>query len=238
MNGIDLNRLNGSIKSLRTEELCLPRGLNQAEIERLLSIVKNHYSLHRGEHVFHKGDKSNSIFAVKSGVVKSYMPTDAGEEHVLGFHLSRELFGFDAFGESEFPYAAVALETAEVCELPISRLDELCRELTGLREVMHELIGKEIASEHMMLLMLGKKSAETRLASFLFNLSRRMADRGYSPKEFELKMSRRDIGNYLGLAEETVSRLFTRLQDEKVITAARRHIHIDDMAKLQKIAEI
>jgi CRP/FNR family transcriptional regulator len=232
---LELTTLRTSLKSYKPEELCLPLDLPEQDMLQLSKIVKRHHLMQPGEHLYHVGDPGRAIYAVRSGSIKTYIPTNNGDEQVLGFHLPRELLGFEAFSHEMYNSAAVALETSDVCELPFEQLEKLCDDMPGLRHQMHRLIGREIFNDHTLLLLLGKKHGEERLASFLLNLSERLHSRGFSAKEFNLTMSRRDIGNYLGLAEETVSRLFTRFQDDGMIKVERKHLTIKDMDRLHSL---
>lgn len=234
---VDISNLKSSLRQYKPEELCLPLDLPEQDLMQLSKIVKKHFLLQPGEHLFNIGEPGRAIFAVRSGTIKTYMPTNDGDEQVLGFHLPRELFGFEAFSHEKYNSAAVALETSDVCELPFDSLENLCHDMPGLSEQMHKLIGKEIFNDHTMLLLLGKKHGEERLASFVLSLSRRLHSRGFSENEFNLTMSRRDIGNYLGLAEETVSRLFTRFQEEGLIKVDRKHLAIVNIERLHKFIE-
>jgi CRP/FNR family transcriptional regulator len=154
----------------------------------------------------------------------------------MGFHLPGELFGLDGLETDIHTCSAIALETTSLCELPLNQLDNLCSSIPGLSHQMHRLIGKEVTTEHEMLFLLGKKDAEERLSSFLISISNRLSQRGFSATEFNLSMSRQDIGNYLGLALETVSRQFTHFQEQGIIDVERRHITINDMVRLKEVA--
>ena len=235
---IELSNLKVSCHACTLAELCLPRGLDETEIERLDGIVERHRPLPRGEHLFRMGDSFRSLYAMRSGSIKTYTSTEDGNEQILGFHLPGELLGLDGLEKESHACAAVALESAAVCELPFTRLEELCRILPGLQRQMMRLIGKEVVTEHAMLLLLGKKNAEERLASLLLSLSARFKQRGFSEREFNLSMSRQDIANYLGLTVETVSRLFTRFQGDDLLSVQRRHIRIQDMDRLRSMAGI
>jgi CRP/FNR family transcriptional regulator len=236
-NVINITNLRTSLKDHKAQELCLPLDLPEEDLQRLGSIVKKHYLLQPGEHLYNIGDPGKAIYAVRSGTIKTYIPTDQGDEQVLGFYLPRELLGFEALGHDSFSSAAMAVETSDVCELPFESLEKLYGQVKGLREQIDRLIGREFCNDHTMLLLLGKRHGEERLASFLLSISRRLQNRGFSPKEFNLTMSRRDIGNYLGLAEETVSRLFTRFQEEGVVRVERKHLTIHDLDKLEAMVE-
>ena len=158
-----------------------------------------------------------------------------GDEQIVGFHLPGELLGLDGFADDTYTCNAVALETSSVCELPLDQLEMLCHQLPGLQKQMRRIMGKEVSNDHKLLLLLGKMTAEERLASFLLSLSRRMEERHWKENEFNLSMPRQDIANYLGMAVETVSRLFATFQSEKIIDVDRRHITILDMQRLKVI---
>jgi len=206
-------------------ELCMPHGMGSDEVSKLDEIMKRQQPYQPGQH------------AVRSGAVKTYSITEDGDEQVLGFGLPGELVGFDGLAGNHYASTCVALETTSICELPFNRLEELCHILPGLQKQMFRLVGKEIASDHHMLMMLGQRSAEERLASFLLSLSIRYKNRHLSASEFYLPMSRQDIGNYLGLAIETVSRLFAHFQEEKLLTVNRKQIKILDHAKLKAMVD-
>ncbi len=233
---VDLRRLKVSCKDCSLAELCLPRGLDATETDRLDSIVHRRRALRRGEHLFRVGDHLQSLYAVRFGSIKTYIPTEDGSEQILGFHMPGELISLDALGGGSHACAAVALETVGLCELPIFRFEELCHVLPSLQRQMMRLIGKEVAGDHAMLLLLGKTSAVKRLATFLLDVSLRLERRGFSAREFNLSMPRVDIANYLGLARETVSRLLTRFQDDGLLIINRRRVHIHDMDGIKTLA--
>ena len=217
--------------------LCLPHGMLEEEIEQLDNLLSRQKPYQPGQHLFRAGDTSTSVFAVRSGAFKSYCITEDGDEQVLGFTLPGELVGLDGLGGERYASTSVALETSSVCELHLNQLEELCHELPGLQKQMMHLVGKEIASDQQMLMLLGKRNAEERLASLLLSLSARYKRRGLSANEFNLPMSRQDIGNYLGLAIETVSRLFAHFQEDELLTVNRKQIRIVDHAKLESMVE-
>ncbi|MFQ5937990.1 MAG: fumarate/nitrate reduction transcriptional regulator Fnr [Acidiferrobacterales bacterium] len=219
-------------------ELCLPRGLNQSEVEQLNRIIRRRRPVPRGDYVFQVGDPSQSLYAVHSGCVKTCTPTSDGHEQILGFHLPGELVGLDALESDNHLCGAIAMETVHVCELPLAQLEEMCHRLPGLPHRILRLIGREVAAKHAMLLLLGKRSAEERLATFLLNLASRFKQRGFAEKEFNLSMPRDDIANYLGLARETVSRLLTRFQLEGLLSVQHRRVHIRNMNRLQALSGV
>lgn len=215
--------------------LCLPLGLTPEDVERLDTIVRRNRPLHRGDYLFQHGDRFRSLFVVKTGSIKTYAPSPEGGEQVLGFHLPGEIIGLDAIENNAHSCSAKVLETTAFCEVPFSRFEELSVTIPSLQHQMYRLLSKEIAQETEMLLLLGKKSAEDRLATFLLSLSQRLQKRGLSPTDFYLSMSRHEIGNYLGLAVETVSRLFTRFQEEGLLRVDRKHIEFLDTSGLEAI---
>lgn len=206
--------------------LCLPMGLEPDDVERLDDIVKRNRPLHRGDHLFREGDGFNSLFVVKTGSVKTYAPSEDGSEQVLGFHLPGELIGLDAIENDSHHCSAKVLETSAICEIPFHQLEELSARIPSLQHQMFRLLSREIGHDEDMLSLLGKRTAEERFAAFLISLSERFRRRGLSASDFFLSMSRHEIGSYLGLAVETVSRLFTRFQDEGLLKVERKHIQL------------
>jgi CRP/FNR family transcriptional regulator len=206
--------------------LCLPRGMSSDDVDALDQIVKRQQPYQPRQHIFRAGDPCNALFAVRSGALKSYCTTEDGDEQVLGFTLPGELVGLDGLHNGAYASSAIVLETASVCELPYDRLEALCYSLPGLnRQLMR------------MLLLLGKRTAEERLAAFLLSLSSRYKSRGLSAAAFNLPMSRQDIGNYLGLAIETVSRLFAHFQKDELLTVNRRQIVLVGISRLRAMVE-
>ena len=187
---VNFKAIKTSCQACSLSELCLPRGLEGKELERLDEIVQRKKPVKKGEFLFHVGQPFQSLYAVRSGSTKVFLPTSSGEEQIVGFHMPGEILGLDAMGQNTHTCSAVALETTTVCELPYNMMQDLCHEIPGLQNQFMSLISKEITGEHEMLLMLGKKAAEVRLAAFLLNLSCRFKARGFSSKEFNLSMSR------------------------------------------------
>ncbi len=232
----DLPRLRIACRECTLFQLCLPLGVSEADLDLLENIIKRRRPVQRGEYLFQMGEPFESIFAVRSGSVKTYTLTEDGREQVTGFHLPGELVGLDAIGGGRHACTAKALETTSVCELPYNQLEELWSRIPSLPRQLVRIMSKEVLHDQTLMTLLGKKSAEERLASYLLSLSTRLGQRGFSSHEFNLSMSRNDIGNYLGLAVETVSRVFTRFQDEKVLTVQRRNVRIHDLTALRRIS--
>jgi len=216
--------------------MCLPLALEADELETLDSIVKRGRPLKKGEMLFRQGDPFNSLYALRSGAVKTYNLSDGGEEQITGFHLASELIGLSGMDSQVYPLSAVALETTSVCEIPFERLDDLTATMPQLRKQLMRLMSREIRDDQQMMLLLSRKTADERIATLLINLSARFRARGYSAKSFRLAMSRNEIGNYLGLAVETVSRVFTRFQQQGLIAADGRQVEILDHTQLCALA--
>ena len=216
--------------------LCLPLSLNLEDMDALDEIVKRGRPLKKGEFLFRQGDAFSSVFAVRSGALKTFSLSDAGEEQIVGFHLPSELVGLSGMDLDRYPVSAQALETTSVCEIPFERLDELALQLPQLRRQLMRVMSREIRDEQQMMLLLSKKTADERIATFLVNLSSRFRARGFSANQFRLSMSRNEMGNYLGLAVETVSRVFTRFQQNNLLVADGKEVHILDHIELCALA--
>lgn len=233
---ISFETIRVACKNCTLSQLCLPMGMSAEDVDRLDSIVKRSRPLHRGDHLFRSGERFRSLYVVKTGSVKTYTPSEEGGEQVLGFHLPGEIIGLDAIDQDAHACSAKVLETSAICEVPFQRFEELAAAIPSLQHSMYRLLSKEIGHDAEMLLLLGKKNAEERLAAFLVSMSQRLSKRGLSPTDFYLSMSRHEIGNYLGLAVETVSRLFTRFQDEGLVRVDRKHVELLDLASIEQIA--
>ncbi len=232
---INLKQLKVACKDCRLGEICLPRGLDKTEMEKLDDIVDRGRPLSRGEVLYHQGDKLNSLYAVHSGSLRSYTVTQDGTEQTLGFYLPGELVGLDGLENSSHSCTTEALETTSICALPFNNLQSLCAQLPSLQFQMMRLLGKELSNDHDVLLLLGTRSAEERLAAFLLSLSKRFSERGFSATEFNLSMSRHDISNFLGVAVETISRQFSNFDKEGILLVRHRNVKVLDMEKLEQI---
>jgi CRP/FNR family transcriptional regulator len=205
------------------------------DIEKLDKIIQRTRPIQAGEHLYRSGDHFKSLYAVRSGSIKTYLIDDEGVEQVTAFYLPGEVLGFDGIANSIHSCNVVALETSSVCEMPFERLEELTLVIPGLQHHFFQLMGKQIETDHQMMLTLSKKNAEGRIATLLLGLSRRYGRRNLSRTALRLPMSRMDIGNFLGLTIETVSRTFSRLHKDAVISVDGREIVIKDPEKLEHI---
>lgn len=216
--------------------LCLPLGLEGADTSLLDSIVKRKVEFRRGELLFRPGKRFDYIYAIRSGSVKSYVSTEDGRTQITGFHIAGDLLGLSALAAREYTCEAKALEATSVCMVEAVRFETLARETPSLQYQMLTIMSKQIRRDEELMLLLGKRTAEEKLAAYLIGLSRRYAGRNFNPAEFHLSMSRGDIGNYLGIAEETVCRIMKRFRDKKLITTNRRQMRLNDIARLSAIA--
>ena len=214
-------------------EACLSQGMDKRELVELHVLVEHVGPLHSGDHVFRKGDPFEAIAAVRAGTVKTYVVDTEGREHVLGFYLPGEVIGLDAIDGEHYPCNAVALDTVALCRFSFPRMAELAARVPGLQQQLFRLLSRDIGTA---LRLAGDWSADRRLAAFLLGLSRRLASRGFSPRRFQLTMARTDIGNYLRLAPETVSRVLKRFHDDGLVTVERREVELSDIARLEALA--
>jgi CRP/FNR family transcriptional regulator len=232
---VTFDRLKVSCGQCNLNELCFPHGMNPEDMSKLDSVVEQRKPLHKNDHLYREGDASHAMYAVRSGSIKTLVESPNGDEQIVGFHLPGELLGLDGFMDGSHTCTAIALETTSVCAMPLPKLEGLCTTLPGLQHQMQRIMGKEVTEEHLMLLMLGKMSAEEKIATFLLSISRRMEERHWKATEFVLSMPRQDIANYLGLAVETVSRLFAQYQEAGIIKVDRRRISILQLQRLKEI---
>ncbi len=189
----------------------------------------------RRDALFHSGDRFTALYAIRTGVFKTRVTTDDGRDQVTGFQMAGEIVGFDGIENNRHTCDAVALEDAEVCVMPFDRVEELSREVPSLQRHVHQIMSREIVREHGVMLLLGSMRAEERLAAFLLNLVQRLHARGFSKSELVLRMTREEIGSYLGLKLETVSRTLSRFVDEGIVGVKQRHIRIIDSGALERI---
>jgi CRP/FNR family transcriptional regulator len=195
---------NNRCSSCHVKDLCLPRGLAAAELDRLDGLMFGRRMVREGQQLYAEGERFQFLFAVRSGTFKSTLALPDGREQVTGFHMAGELMGLDGLANGDHASAATALEDAEICAIPYLRLSELAAANPGLQQVVSRLMSREIVREHGLMALLGSMNADERVAVFLLNISRRMKARGYSPHEFHLRMTRAEIGSYLGMKVETV----------------------------------
>jgi CRP/FNR family transcriptional regulator len=204
-------------------------------MDRLDDLISLRRTSKKGQSIYRAGDRFDALYAVRSGFFKTNVLLEDGRDQVTGFYMGGELIGMDGIGTEFHTCDAVALEDSEVCVIPFSRLEDLSREVQALQHHFHKVMSREIVRDHGVMMLLGSMRAEERLAAFLVNLSQRFTARGYSPSEFYLRMTREEIGSYLGLKLETVSRVFSRFQDEGLVSVQQKHIRIIDIPRLKQV---
>ena len=232
---IDFSKIKASCSNCNLHELCLPRGLDQNDMEKLEYVVKGSRPIHKGKHIFRANDPFVSFYAVRSGSLKAYIIDESGEEQIIGFYFPGEILGFDAIDKHHHTCSAVAMETSTYCSLAYEKINEICKEVPDLQNQMFRLMSRELTNENKLLLTINKRTAEERIATFLVSLSGRFQKLGYSAKEYNLPMSRQEIGNYLGLTIETVSRIFSKFQRNGLVSINRKAIRIEDLSTLNAI---
>lgn len=230
---IPKSRMKTPCSSCSVRELCLSGEMNVDDAERLSAIVSQRIRVKKGAALYRAGDPLRLLYAVHLGFFKTTMSSEDGREQLTGFHMGGEILGIDAICNNRHVCDAIALEDSEVCPILFSQLEKLSRELPSLHHNLNRILSQEIVRDHEMLLLMGNLNAEERLASFLLNLSNRMAVRGYSPTAFVLRMTREDIGSYLGLRLETICRAIACLRDNATVRISGRAVEILDLKRLR-----
>jgi CRP/FNR family transcriptional regulator, anaerobic regulatory protein len=216
---------------------CASYGLCHPAEDAGTSLARHRRALKKGDHLFRIGDPFHAIYVIQSGCIKTSMLTGGGEVQVLRFSLPGELVGINAIGNSHYPSDAEALEPTELCELPFAQLEKLAREYPQVQHRLLRLLSEEIVMDEKLMAMLGHQKAETRVANCLLNFRQRYQQQGSTDLSFRLPMSRQDMGDYLGLSLETISRLLSRFQAEGLLRVQGRQVHLLDLLRLQSVAE-
>ena len=237
-----MNDLSSPLHSLKVtcsncslRELCLPVGLNRDEMAQLDAVIRQSRRFKRGEYLFRSGEGFRSLYAVRTGYFKTCVSSQDGREQVTGFHMSGELMGLDGISSNTHGCDAIALEDSEVCPIHFAHLENLARNLPSLQHNLSRLLSREIVRDHTLLMLMGNMNSDERLAAFLLNLSQRLSSRGYSAKEFVLKMRREEIGSYLGLRLETICRGIAHLRDQELVEISGRDVRIQNMDGLKQL---
>jgi len=233
---VNLDEIRSNCQKCSLFQLCMPMGLNDNDLEKLDRIIKRRRPVEKGEYLFRMGDPFHSVYAIRAGSIKIYTTNQNGQEQIIAFHLPGDLVGLDAIQGEVHTCSARALETVSVCEIPFDRLEALSHKIPGLQHHLLKLMSEELQHEHCHLAILARAPVEARLASFLTRLSERFRERGYSATEFNLSMSRNDIANTLGMAVETISRLFSQFQEQGLLRVERKHVQILDMPALVELS--
>lgn len=233
---ISIRELKKHCSNCTMRELCLPIGFDPDAMRQLDKLVTTRSRLNKGEALYHAGEPFTALYAIRLGSCKTTILAEDGREQIAGYHMRGDIIGWDGIGTDRHGCQAVALEDSEICVLPFDRLEELARNIVPLQHNLHQLMSREIGREQNTMLLLGSMRAEERLAAFLLNLSERYQRRGYSSTEFVLRMTRDEIGSYLGVKLETVSRLFSRFQEEGLLQVQGRVVKLLDLSALKELA--
>ena len=233
---LTVNALRASCSTCSMHQLCLPMGLGENDMDRLDKIIGRRRKVARDDYLYRMGDAFTNLYAVRVGHFKTCQINAGGEQQITGFQMTGELLGMDAISTDRHHCNAVALEDSEVCEIPFPRLEELFSTMPTLLRHFHRMMSQEITREQSVMLLLGNMRAEQRFAAFLVNLASRYTTRGYSSTNFQLRMSREDIGNYLGLTIESISRLLSKFKKQGLLKVNNREIELLDLTMLKAMA--
>ena len=220
------NTIKVACSNCNLRELCMPMGLSDSEMQRIDDVVATRRKISRGDTLFRNGDKFGALYAIRTGFFKTCVSAEDGRDQVTGFQMAGEIIGLDGIVSDHHTCDAVALEDAEVCVMTFERIEELSREISALQRHVHKIMSREIVRENGVMLLLGSMRAEERLAAFLLNLVQRLHARGFSQSELVLRMTREEIGSYLGLKLETVSRTFSKFAEDGIVEVKQRHVRI------------
>ncbi len=232
---LNLETIKVACSNCNLRELCMPVGFNVDEMKRLDEVVEKRRRVKQGELLFNSGDTFTSLYAIRTGFFKTCVTSEDGREQVTGFQMAGEIIGMDGIVSDRHNCNAVALEDAEVCVMPFATVEDLSRELPALQRHVHKIMSREIVRENSVMMLLGNMRAEERLAAFLLNLLQRLHARGLSQSELVLRMTREEIGSYLGLKLETVSRAFSKFSEDGIIEVKQRYVKILAPDALKKI---
>ncbi len=215
--------------------ICMPKDLSATEFDRLETVIRNWRIVRRGQTLFRAGSTFFNIYALRIGAFKTVVTHQDGREQVTGFNFAGEPLGVDGICSGVHAYNAVALEDSAVCIIPFPQLETLCREVPVMQHHLHRTLSAEIVRESSLMLLLGNMSAEERVAALLLNISQRMKARGYSETDFVLRMTREDIGSYIGMKLETVSRAFSKFDRLGLIAVDNKQVRLLDIEGLKRV---
>jgi CRP/FNR family transcriptional regulator, anaerobic regulatory protein len=232
---MDSETIKAACSNCNLRELCMPVDLSVNDLDRIETIIQKRKRVKRGEQLFRNGDSFHSLYAIRTGFFKTSVSSTDGREQVTGFQMAGEIMGLDGIVSDRHTCDAVSLEDAEVCIMPFDRIEELSREINALQHHVHKIMSREIVRDHGVMLLLGSMRAEERVAAFLLNLTQRLHARGFSKSELVLRMTREEIGSYLGLKLETVSRTFSKFMEDGIVEVKQKNLHIRDPDALKLI---
>ena len=234
-NVISIRDLRAHCATCSMRELCLPVGLAPDAMQALDALITVRRHFKKGKSVFRSGDSFAALYAIRSGSCKVSVLTEDGREQVLGYYIMGDIMGFDGIGSDHHGGQATALEDTEVCDIPFDRLEELCHRLVPLQHNLSRLLSRELTRDDNLLLVLGGMKAKERVVAFLLDLSNRYRQRGYSSTELLLRLTRSEIGSYLGLELETVSRSLSHLQAEGLVKIKNKAVQLINLPALRAL---
>jgi CRP/FNR family transcriptional regulator, anaerobic regulatory protein len=223
--------------SCRLRDICMPVGLSSKEMALIDQMVSTRLKIKRGEPLFRIGNRFKSLYTIRSGFFKTSISTTDGREQVSGFYMAGELLGMDGLAQEQHTCTARALEDSEVCVLHIQLINDLAHDIHALQSHVQKVMSREIVQDHDHMFLLGSMHANARVATFLLNLLTRLHARGQAQDELLLRMTREDIGSYLGLTIETISRTLSKMAKSGLITVNQRKIRVLQAETLHYLAE-
>ena len=233
---VDVAHFKSSCSDCHQREICMPANASSDLLNKIdeLIVIKRH--LKSGDILYHAGSIFQGLYAVKSGFIKIENQYPNGRLHINGFYMMGDIFGFDGIAKNEHIFSSIAIEDSEICLIPFDRIEHMGQEVERLKHHFFKLMSSEIYRNNTMMMLLGSMQAEERLAAFLLNLSKRLKFRGYSQNDLILRMTREEIGNYLGMKIETVSRIFTKFQEQGLLRVHLKNVEILNIEHLQTIS--
>jgi len=232
----DISNNKSVCSNCRQLEVCMPTNPSSDFLKNLDEIVSIRRHIESGDTFYHAGTSFQGLYAVKSGFIKILNHHPDGRLQINGFYMMGEIFGFDGIAMHEHVFTAVAIEDSEICLIPFHSIGQMGQEVERLKHHLYTLMSGEISRNYTMMMLLGSMKAEARLATFLLNLSKRYQMRGYSPMDLILRMTREEIGSFLGIKIETVSRIFSKFQAQGLLKVHLKNIEILDMQLLKTIS--
>lgn len=233
--GIDVAELKAQCLHCDMNAVCHPPSMNVEELDSLDQWFPTRRRLQRGETLFEQGEPFNALYAVRSGFFKTLLPSQQQRDQVTGFLMTGDILGMDGIGNGQHACRAVALEVSEVCLMPYGNVEEISASFPTLHAHLNRLMSQRLVQDQAAFQILANMRSEARLAAFILDLGKRFSRLGYSPNTFVLRMTREEIGSYLGLSLETVSRLFSRFQEDGLVDVQTRHLQITNPDGLAEI---
>ena len=234
---MDVSRQHPSCSTCKLADRCLSTDMDAPSMKRLDELIKTRIRLRKGDTLYRAGGRFSALYSIRSGSCKTVVLAENGQEQIAGYHLAGDIIGIDGIGDERHECEAIALEDTEVCVVPFDEVTRIARDDHVFQRNLYRTLSREISRERRLMLMLGTMHAHQRVVTFLLDLSDRYQARGYSASEFVLRMTREEIGSYLGLKLETVSRLLSRFQREGLIEVLGRGIKLLDRVMLRQLLD-